>query len=73
MHKLPTNRSNPYPAPSAEGDIATGGLRAYDCRNTGNPLVIPPTDTGSPPCKVQGPWTFDGKSAYYPRLQEAGP
>jgi phospholipid/cholesterol/gamma-HCH transport system substrate-binding protein len=73
VHKLPTNRSDPYPAPSAEGDIATGGLRAYDCRNTGNPLVIPPTGTGAPPCKVQGPWTFDGKSAYYPRLQEAGP
>jgi virulence factor Mce-like protein len=73
VKKLPTNRSNPYPKPDEEADIASGGLRAFDCRNTGNPLWLPPTGTGAPHCLLQGPWKFDGKSAYYPRLQEAGP
>jgi phospholipid/cholesterol/gamma-HCH transport system substrate-binding protein len=71
--KLPTNRANAYPAPNSALNIGRGGLRAYDCRNTGNPLYLPPTGTGSPPCKVQGPWNFDGITAYYPRLHEASP
>jgi hypothetical protein len=74
-HKLPTNRQNPYPEPPnallETGQI--GVLKAYDCRNVHNPLWIPPTGTGAPPCILQGPWAFDGKSAYYPRLQPAGP
>jgi phospholipid/cholesterol/gamma-HCH transport system substrate-binding protein len=73
-HKLPTNRQNPYPEPGAlldEGKL--GVLKSYDCRNLGNPLVIPATGTGAPSCILQGPWTFDGKSAYYPRLQLAPP
>jgi virulence factor Mce-like protein len=68
--KLPTNRQNPYPKPP-DGLLDTGRigvLKAYDCRNTGNPLYLPPTGTGAPPCILQGPWTFNGKSAYYPRL-----
>ena len=73
VRKLPTNRSNPYPAPDSEIDIAHGGLRAYDCRNTGNPLLVPPTGNGAPPCLLQGPWTFLGRRADYPRLQPAPP
>ncbi|HWF55878.1 MAG TPA: MlaD family protein [Solirubrobacteraceae bacterium] len=73
VKRLPTNRSNPYPEPDSEIDIAHGGLRSFDCRNTGNTLYIPPTGTGAPPCLVQGPWEFDGVRAYYPRLQEAPP
>ena len=47
-----------------------GGLKAYDCRNTGNPLIVPviPPGTGAPPCVTQGPWTFNGLSRYFPRL-----
>jgi len=71
LRKLPTNRSNPYPAPDTENDIAHGGLRAFDCRNTANPEEIPPTGTGAPSCLLQGPWWFKGKKAYYPRLQPA--
>ena len=74
-HKLPTNRQNPYPEPP-DALLETGQsgvLKAYDCRNIHNPLWIPPTGTGAPPCVLQGPWTFDGKSAYYPRLQLASP
>jgi phospholipid/cholesterol/gamma-HCH transport system substrate-binding protein len=72
--KLPTNRNNPYPKPP-DSLLETGQqgvLDAYDCRNIHNPLWLPPTGP-VPPCILQGPWTFDGKSAYYPRLQEAGP
>lgn len=73
-HKLPTNRQEPYPKPGAlleTGQI--GVLKAYDCRNTKNPLYLPPTGTGAPPCLLQGPWTFNGKTAYYPRLTLAAP
>jgi phospholipid/cholesterol/gamma-HCH transport system substrate-binding protein len=73
-HKLPTNRQEPYPAPGAlleTGQI--GVLKSYDCRNTGNPLWLPPIGLGAPPCILQGPWTFDGKTAYYPRLTLAPP
>jgi virulence factor Mce-like protein len=73
--RLPTNRQNTYPAPDSELDIAKGGLRAYDCRNTGNPLIVPviPPGTGAPPCVTQGPWTFNGLSRYFPQLQPAKP
>jgi phospholipid/cholesterol/gamma-HCH transport system substrate-binding protein len=73
-HKLPTNRNNPYPKPP-DSLLETGQqgvLDAYDCRNIHNPLWLPPTG-GAPPCILQGPWSFDGTTAYYPRLQQAGP
>lgn len=71
--KLPTNTANPYPRPGSTDEIATKGtLPAYDCRNKGNPLIVPPFG-GAPPCRTQGPWTFDGKTAYYPRLQKDAP
>jgi len=73
VKKLPSHRSNPYPAPKATSDIANGGIASFDCRNTGNPPILPPFGTGTPPCKLQGPWTFDGKTAYYPRLELAKP
>jgi ABC-type transporter Mla subunit MlaD len=72
--KLPTNRQNPYPKPP-DGLLDTGKLgvlKAYDCRNTGNVLYLPPIGA-APPCILQGPWSFNGSSAYYPRLQLASP
>jgi hypothetical protein len=71
----PTNRQNAYPAPTSLLDIAHGGLKAWTCDNLKNPLIIPviPPGTGAPPCKVQGPWTFNGVSAYFPHLTEAPP
>jgi virulence factor Mce-like protein len=67
--KLPTNRNNPYPKPGDTlNETGTQGvLDAYDCRNIHNPLWLPPIGA-VPPCILQGPWTFNGKSAYYPRL-----
>lgn len=73
IKRLPTNRLNPYPKPESLRDIATGGLKAYDCRNLGNPLYLPALGSGAPPCVEQGPWTFNGKRAYFPRLLEAPP
>ena len=42
--------------------------RSFDCRNTSNPLTVPPAGLGSPPCVQQAPWTFEGKTAAYPQL-----
>jgi ABC-type transporter Mla subunit MlaD len=73
VKKLPTNVENAYPAPGSALQVGHGGLRAYDCRNVHNPLYLPPTGTGSPPCVTEGPWVFDGKSRYYPHLTQAPP
>ena len=71
--KLPTNRPNAYPKPGALKLKPLNYLKTFQCSHTGNILYLPPTGTGMPPCNVQGPWEFDGKSAYYPRLQRAAP
>jgi virulence factor Mce-like protein len=75
VKKLPTNRQNPYPEPpdSLLDTGRIGVIKSYDCRNIHNPLYLPPTGTGAPPCILQGPWTFDGVTGYYPRLKLAGP
>lgn len=71
---LPTHRDNPYPKP---GTLGTPGDKqlAWSCDHVNNPPLIPviPPGTGAPPCLVQGPWEFKGKSAYYPRLLRAAP
>jgi virulence factor Mce-like protein len=72
--RLPTHRSNPYPKPGALGELSRKGrLESYDCRHLGNQAYFPATGTGTPPCVTQGPWEFNGKSAYYPRLEVASP
>jgi virulence factor Mce-like protein len=72
VKRLPTNILNPYVKPGGQLDIAKlGYIKSFDCRNVHNPLYLPATGTGSPPCVQQGPWTFNGKSAFYPRLTEA--
>jgi len=73
--KLPTNRSNPYPKPGPLGEVFAknnGILEAYDCRNQGNPLILPAFGA-APPCKTQGAYEFNGKKAYYPRLELPAP
>ncbi len=71
--RSPTNRHNPYPRPGSLGDIAGGGIRAWDCDNLGNPLVFPPVGVGAgpPPCRTQKPWTFDGQTRSFPHLERA--
>jgi phospholipid/cholesterol/gamma-HCH transport system substrate-binding protein len=72
VKRLPTNILNPYVKPGAQTDIAKlGYVKAFDCRNTKNPPYLPSTGSGSPPCVLQGPWEFNGKSAFYPRLELA--
>ncbi|WP_158276770.1 MlaD family protein [Paraconexibacter algicola] len=69
VRRLPTNRLNPYPRPGGAETIATGGLKAFDCRNTDNVPYLAATGSGAPPCLEQEPWTFNGTTAQYPRLQ----
>lgn len=72
VKRLPTNILNPYVKPGGQADIAKlGHVKAFDCRNVKNPPYVPSTGTGSPPCDLQGPWEFNGKSAFYPRLELA--
>ncbi|MCW2983854.1 MAG: hypothetical protein JWR63_1424 [Conexibacter sp.] len=72
VKRLPSNRQNPYPKPQSGLDVGSGGLKAFDCRNLGNPPYLQPFG-GVPDCRTQGAWTFNGKSAYYPRLLQAAP
>jgi len=70
--RLPTNILNPYVKPGGLRDIENHGyVKAFDCRNTDNRPYLPSTGNGSPPCLLQGPWEYNGKSAFYPRLMEA--
>jgi ABC-type transporter Mla subunit MlaD len=74
VKRLPTNRANPYPTPTGLSELSKiGFLKSYDCRNIHNVDYLPPLGSGVPPCLTQGPWTYRGKHAYYPRLQEASP
>jgi hypothetical protein len=70
--RLPTVRANPYRKPGTIAASVTGKGTSYDCRNIGNPNVLPAFGS-APPCITQGPWTFLGKSAYFHRLLPAAP
>lgn len=72
VKRLPSNRGNTYPDPSFLDDFARTGLKSFDCRHIDNPPVLPPFGA-APPCLTQGPWTFKGKSRYYPHLEPAPP
>ena len=71
----PTHRHNPYLAPGAQDDYLRGGLRAFDCRNLEHPQTLPviPPGTGAPPCMVQAPWTFRGKTRAFPHVERDTP
>ena len=70
--RLPSNRHNAYFAPGGLAKLADGGLLASDCRNTTNPQIVPVIGTGAPPCKQQPPWTFGGKTRYFPHVEPRG-
>ncbi|MDX6663829.1 MAG: phospholipid/cholesterol/gamma-HCH transport system substrate-binding protein [Solirubrobacteraceae bacterium] len=67
--RLPSNRHNAYFAPGGLAQLAKGGLLASDCRNLANPQTVPVIGSGAPPCRLQPPWTIDGKTAYFPHLE----
>ena len=74
VKRLPTNILNPYVTPGGQLNIAKlGYIKSFDCRNVHNPAYLPALGLGSPPCVQQGPWTFNGKTAFYPRLTLAQP
>lgn len=66
--RLPSNRHNAYFAPGGLARLANGGLLASNCRNTTNPQTVPVIGSGAPPCRLQPPWTFDGRTAYFPHV-----
>jgi ABC-type transporter Mla subunit MlaD len=70
IKRLPTHRGNAYPKPDFLKDI--GSYKSFDCRHTKNTLAVPALGA-APPCITQGPWTFNGVTAYYPRVQPAPP
>jgi phospholipid/cholesterol/gamma-HCH transport system substrate-binding protein len=73
--RLPSNRHNAYLAPGAQDNYLHGGLRAFDCRNLGNPATVPvaPPGTGAPPCLVQAPWTFRGATRAFSHVERDSP
>ncbi|MCW2989483.1 MAG: hypothetical protein JWM73_77, partial [Solirubrobacterales bacterium] len=66
--RLPSNRHNAYFAPGGLARLSDGGLLASDCRNTTNAQTVPVIGSGAPPCVLQPPWTFDGRTAYFPHV-----
>ena len=64
-HRAPTNRYNPYLRPGGLGDLQGGGLRAFGCANTSNPMTLPAIGS-APACREAGPWTFRGNSRSVP-------
>jgi virulence factor Mce-like protein len=66
-HKVraPYNRGNAYLTPGGLEEFLKGPLKAIDCRNEKNTATILALG-GAPPCNVQGPWTFRGKTALFP-------
>jgi phospholipid/cholesterol/gamma-HCH transport system substrate-binding protein len=63
--RLGTNRPNPYLRPRWL-DGLEDGLEAIDCRHTGN-VAVP--GTPAPPCKLQPPYTFRGRTTVYPQIR----
>jgi len=70
--RLPSNRHNPYLAPRGLDKLARG-VEAFDCRNTQNAATFPVLGTGAPPCLVQAPLTFRGRTGSFPRLARDAP
>lgn len=66
-----SNRFNPYPAPRWLDRLATG-LQSFSCSHTGN-VVAPPAIGTAPPCPVQPPQTFRGRTAAFPHLTRDPP
>jgi ABC-type transporter Mla subunit MlaD len=65
-----TWRSQPYPAPG-EGTDLTDGKGAISCANAGNRTTVP--ISAAPPCVLGRPWTFQGRTALYPRVAPNAP
>lgn len=69
--KAPYSRSNAYMAPLGIDALGTGGLKAFDCANLGNPVTTPAFPGTVVPCRAQGPVTVAGRTSQYPQLRPA--
>jgi virulence factor Mce-like protein len=66
----PTNRDNTYFAPGELAYAARGGLLSANCDNTRNPAQVP-TGFSNVPCRVQGGFSWNGLSRYFPHVTRA--
>lgn len=69
-HRQPYSRPSTYAAPGGVRELENGVLKAFDCSHTRNPVEVPPLGP-APPCLVQDPITFRGRTAAFPRLEPA--
>ena len=71
--RLGSNRNNPYVEPGGLAKLKDNALAAFSCANASNPTPIPVIGSGTPSCKEQGPWSFDGIERRFPNPERAGP
>ena len=64
-----SNRHNAYTLPGEIGRLSSTGVRAWHCRNVGNPQTIPVIGSGAPPCQVAPPIHFRGLTGQFPRVR----
>jgi virulence factor Mce-like protein len=60
-----SNRHNPYFEPGGLAKLPDG-LESISCENAGN---FTPPGQNAPPCKVQKPQTFQGRTGAYPQVK----
>ena len=61
----PPTATTPTCTRAAWATSSSGGLRAFGCANTSNPVTLPPIGS-APACREAGPWTFRGNHALVP-------
>lgn len=66
--RQPHTRTNAYPAPGALAALGDGVPGAFDCRGAAGTATFPALG-GIPPCVQAPPWTLDGRTAMWPRLE----
>jgi virulence factor Mce-like protein len=69
--RAPYSRPNAYGAPGNIRTLEKGPIEAFDCSHTSNPQTVPPLLGPAPPCLVQKPTTFRGRTGQYVRVEPA--
>src|SRR4051794_16451512 len=73
--RLSSNRGNTYVNPLeatsaiSEAAFKSGILPSFDCRNAGGEKPATGGPTGSPPCRVQKPYRFQGRLTRFPHVE----
>ncbi|MTD44387.1 MCE family protein [Conexibacter sp. W3-3-2] len=67
--RSPTNRYNPYHVPGGLGKIIDGPLASFSCKHTSNPANAQSAGAQAAPCLQSEPWTVDGRTSQFPRVE----